>query len=187
MNLLLELAWTNFYYKLMLYGREFIDNSAVDLMCNNISDNHGILYRAMGQEIPSWINDDLKIKPEILQIFAAMPDKCGRIHMDGLDRRCALNIPVKGCSMGQMQWFDNNYTVVTIDNKYTKVRITNEEGPISRLDDTPVFGCLLTAPSVVNTDVWHRVDNRQNTDYRYVLSLRFTGNPSMDELLKNLH
>jgi len=187
MNLLIEMPWSNFYYRLMQYGREFIDNSAVDLMCEKISDNHGILHRSMGEQIPAWIRDSLQIKPEILQIFAAIPGKCGRIHMDGLDRKCALNVPVKGCTMGKMQWFNNNnYTVVPIDNKYTRVRITEEEGPIDRLDDTPMFECTLTSPSLVNTDVWHRVDNRQSTEYRYVLSLRFAGNPTIEELIKNL-
>jgi hypothetical protein len=88
-----------------------------------------------------------------------------------------------------MQWFEPaEFSEFFIGNDYTTIRITNEEiNKREKIDIPPLHSTLVTLPAIVNTDVWHRVDNRSNDNARWMLSLRFKENPSFDFLNSKLH
>jgi hypothetical protein len=85
-----------------------------------------------------------------------------------------------------MDWFENIFDEFKVVSGYTNVRLTTVEKNHSlfRIEDAPAHRCLIETPSIVNTDVWHRIDNKLNKNYRYVMSIRFADNPNFEDIDK---
>ena len=188
-NLIKTFEWTDTLRKCAEFGNQFVDDQLCYENSIKIKDSHTIIKRLTGSDIPTWIRDYFNCEIQVLQIFAINPKSVGLIHKDGIDRACAFNIPIKNCHQGFMQWFEPNaFSEFFIGNDYTTIRITNEEiNKGEKIDIPPLHSTLLTLPSVVNTDMWHRVDNRDNNNARWVLSIRFKHNPSFDAVCKGLN
>lgn len=178
-DVLLDLGWNNFYKKLQNFGKTFINEENAINLSKIVGDYHTIHSRLLNNEIPDWIQHAFPIQLEVLQIFAMMPNSIGMIHKDGLARKCALNVPLTGYTEGYMQWFDKEFNEHLVNTEYSQVRLTkNEVGQkIYRMDETPTVSVHINAPTLLNTDVWHRIDNSQNKNFRWILSLRFSCNP----------
>lgn len=187
-SVLWEFEWNEFFRELRSYGNTFIDPAKVDDIAETIRDGHIILHRLIGRNIPTWIRDQFNLPVEVLQIFACKSGAVGRIHKDGLARKSSFNIPVANTELGFVEWFDKDIPELTINNSYTQIRITPAEIDESniRLDYDPIFRSRITVPSVLNTDVWHRVDNTENNHIRYMLGLRFKNNPTFNELVESV-
>jgi hypothetical protein len=187
-ELIETLDWTDALHKCAEFGNQFVDDQACYENSIKIKDTHTIIKRLAGSEIPTWIRNCFNVEIQVLQIFAINPRSVGLIHKDGVNRCCALNIPIKNCDQGYMQWFEPSaFTEFFIGNDYTTIRITNEEiDKGEKIDIPPLHSTQLTKPSIVNTDVWHRVDNRDSDNYRWMLSLRFKNNPSFESLSNEL-
>jgi hypothetical protein len=144
------------------------------------------------QELPVGVLDWFAFKgltPQFLQLFASAPGNCGIIHKDGLDRRATLNIPIRGCAKGATEWFaESSFVERLIVNPTTKARITEEEVAVypQRLEAEPTHSMILTSTHVLDIDTWHRLNNRDNPDYRYVAAVRFCGNPTAQHLHERL-
>lgn len=178
-----KLEWNSFFYSLQEYGKQFINEKDVDLLVLKSKDFHTIPFRILNG-FPTWITDQIPIKIELIQLFSITPNSLGMVHKDGISRFSALNIPVLNCNLGYMDWFDKDYQQVLYDNKYTKVRLTLDEDDHRpfRIEDNPSYQTLVDTPSIINTNIWHRIDNRKNNNYRWMLSIRFCNNPSFESL-----
>ncbi len=170
----------------------YSNDSTVDGMARLTGDGHVVLKRMTTQELPVGVLDWFAFRdlvPQFLQLFASAPGNCGVIHKDGLDRRSTLNIPIRGCSKGATEWFAESLFVErSIVNPTTKARITEEEIAVypQRLDAKPTHSMILTSTHVLDIDTWHRLNNKDNPEYRYVAAVRFCGNPSAQQLADKL-
>jgi hypothetical protein len=173
---------TESFIDLHNYGLENLNTEKVNDLVVMAKEHHVIPFRVMPTNMPVF---NLPLPIAWVQIFCIKAGKVGKIHKDGIDRQCALNIPLLNCNMGHMQWFDNDYDMVTIDETYTKVRLIRDElntvGTI-RPNEIATFSTLVTCPSIVFTNQWHRMDNTVSLDDRYMLSVRFKNNPSFDDV-----
>ena len=187
-NLIKPVEWTDTLRKCAEFGTQFVNDQACYENSIKVKDSHTIIKRLVGSDIPQWIKDYFNFEIQVLQIFAINPRSVGLIHKDGIDRHCAVNITIKNCDRGFMQWFTpEEFSEFFIGNDYTTIRITNEEINKGKKIDIPTLhSTLLTSPAIVNTDVWHRVDNRDSNNCRWVLSLRFKNNPSFEYLSNGL-
>lgn len=180
-NIVTHLEWNDFFLQLKDYGIQFINQNRAQTLAEKTGDGHSIIYRQI-DNFPDWMINGLKMKPLVFQIFAITPESTGMVHRDGIDRKCALNIPLLNCDQGYMDWFDDIFEEFKIITDYTNVRLTTIEKNHEsfRVTSDPMHRCLIEVPSIVNTDVWHRVDNQLNKNYRYVMSIRFVGNPNFE-------
>ncbi len=169
----------------------YIDDSMVDGLSRLTGDGHVVLKRLKADILPPRVLDwfsTRSLHPQFLQLFASRPRNCGVIHKDGIDRKATLNIPIKGCSRGVAEWFSDIFTEHKVVNPTTTVRITEEELMVypSRLDIPPTHSFVLTSPHVLDIDQWHRLNNADNDEYRYVAALRFHGNPTAQQIAEKL-
>ena len=176
-HLIVKLEWNDFFKKLQEYGNTFVNEKRASLLAVYAKDSHTIIHRIIS-DFPKWIYDEFPVKISVIQIFAILPESIGSTHKDGLNRKAAFNIPLLGADLGHMDWFDLDIKERKIDTRYTQVRLTDHE----KIDYVPACRIRIDKPALVNTDVWHRVDNRDNKNFRFVLSIRFEDNPSFSEL-----
>jgi hypothetical protein len=170
-------------------GLKHINVDRAQQLERDTGDWHTIIHREM-VDFPDWMLRGLPLRPLLYQVFAISPESTGMIHKDGIDRKAALNIPLSGCSSGWMEWFDDVFNELKIDVPYTKVRLTTVEKNYIpyRSDTRPKERIIVDHPHLVDTDTWHRVDNRGNTEYRFMFSVRFHGNQPLTvlkEIFKN--
>ena len=171
-----KIEWNSFLLLLQKYGTEYVNNDLVDEIANKTGNGHTIIHRQLDNNIPTWIQSGLKYKPMVLQIFASQPSSVGTIHKDGIQGKSALNIPICNCDSGLTEWFDGDFKELKISNEYTQIRLID-----GLYEYEPTISININQPCVLNTDIWHRVHNT-NQNYRYMLSIRFEGNPSFLEL-----
>ena len=181
-NLITHYEWDPFFEKIKEFGLTFVDNEKCLENSKLRGDTHTIVHRLIKDQIPDWIRQEIPEDIIVLQIFAIEPNTVGLIHKDGIDRLCAFNIPIQNCNAGTMDWFDDScYSTYSVENNYTTIRVTNEQMTHGKeFENTPAFSTLVTRPSLVNTNVWHRVDNRRISNFRWMLSLRFRNNLSFE-------
>lgn len=178
-----KIKWNKFYESLKDYGLANINEKKANDLIILSGDSHTIPFRIM-DNIPSWISNSIPIDIELIQLFAISPLSIGMVHKDGIDRLGALNIPVLNYKKGYMDWFEDNFNSRTYNNNYTRVRLTLDEDDNRpyRIEKIPEYQTTIDFPSVVNTNIWHRIDNRLNENYRWILSIRFKHNPSFEKL-----
>ena len=176
-NVIVKLEWNDFFKRLQEYGNTLVNEKRALVLAILARDSHTIIHRIIS-DFPAWIYDEFPIKISVIQIFAILPESIGSTHKDGLNRKSAFNIPLIGADLGYMDWFDLDIVERKIDTKYTQVRLTDHD----KIDYSPICRVRIDKPSLVNTDVWHRVDNSDNKNFRYMLSVRFESNPSFSEL-----
>lgn len=181
-SLIVHYAWNDFFEKIKEFGQSFVNNEKCLESSKLRGDTHTIIHRLIKDQIPDWIRQGIPEDIIVLQIFAIEPNTVGLIHKDGIDRLCAFNIPIQNCNSGTMDWFDDScYSTYSVENNYTSIRVTNEQVTNGKgVESAPLFSTLVTQPSLVNTNVWHRVDNREVSDFRWMLSLRFRNNSSIE-------
>jgi hypothetical protein len=66
--------------------------------------------------------------------------------------------------------------------------------PIQEVQDYPVrwpnpgsVRTVIERPTLVNVDEWHRIDNSDNPNNRYMVSFRFKDNPSLEDVHLHLN
>ena len=187
-TLIKEYNWTDSYEAMRDHYVSFVNNEHCIASSKKHKDSHTIIHRFHGDVIPIWIRDIFKQEIFIIQIFAAEPNSVGYIHKDGVDRQSAFNIPLENCEAGTMDWFsEDQLTTLQIVNDYTSIRITNEQVEQGKsFDPRPLYSATVNVPCLVNTNVWHRVDNRNNDKFRWMISLRFKDNLAFEEMKKHL-
>ena len=183
--------WNETFNKLREFGVGFVDNRKSLMTSKWQGDAHAILYKFSGERIPDWIRNSIPYKVQFVHIFSIGPRSVGIIHKDGVDKQCAFNIPIANTDNSSMDWFDpDEYSdlLISVDNYTTetgKVRVTKEQLLIGKeVETTPYFSKTIDCPSLVNINEFHRIDNRKSDQFRWVLSLRFLGNPSFADVEK---
>lgn len=189
MNTLIEkLNWSESYCRIRNYYLPCVNNEDCLASSKKYGDSHTIIYRFHGTAIPDWIRNIFLQEIFIIQVFAAVPNSVGYIHKDGVDRRSAFNIPLQNCDAGTMDWFNGiDVTTLQVVNDYTSIRVTEEQIEHGRTwEPSFLYSAIVNTPCLVNTDTWHRIDNRNNDNFRWMLSLRFKDNLSFEDTKKYL-
>jgi hypothetical protein len=183
-DLIKKYNWSDNFYQCAEFGKQFVDDQKCYENSLKIKDTHTIIKRLTGSEVPNFIRSYFAVEIQLLQIFAITPRSVGLIHKDGVDRQCAINIPIKNCNFGVMEWFSPSaFSDFFVGNDYTTIRITNEElKKNTKIDIPAIHSTVVDVPSLVNTDVWHRIDNRTNDNSRWMLSIRFKNNPTFSSM-----
>jgi hypothetical protein len=185
-TVIFDLGWSHKYKLIQEYYSEYINNEKATNIRTLSGDLHVITDKMFKKDVPGWIIDAFPVEIGIVQLFSIPAGVTGMIHKDGLPRYSTINIPLTGYTEGTMHWYSDSehLTEVKIDTAYTKVRLVAEElyNTGTRLDLIPDAQSTVTAPSILNTDIWHRIDNKKNTKSRWVASIRFSTNPTFDEL-----
>lgn len=169
-----------------------LNESTVRDLARLTGDGHVVLNIKVASGLPIGILDWFScrdLKPQFVQLFASLPGNCGIIHKDGTDRKATLNIPIRGCDKGATEWFQGHgFSEHKLINPTTTVRITEEEIAVypERLKLTYTHAMILTCPHVLDIDEWHRLNNTDNPEYRYVMAIRFHGNPTAQYLYERL-
>jgi hypothetical protein len=93
----------------------------------------------------------------------------------------SLVIPVEGCAGTGMYWMSGQHKLVTkkTDSGETYLSIQWLQVPIL-IDEVEIN----SEPMLCRVDVPHSAYSNDLGDYRTILSIRFVGNPSIEELVK---
>ena len=176
-----EFEWNDNLRALAAYGKSLIDPATTEASYKDRFENHLVVFNREESDPPEGITLPLKLDRLLLSCLRA--NSVGKIHKDGLNRNCALNIPVSNTEIGNMQWFSDEFKINVEQYSKTVVRSIEEDEFSTTV---PVaYEQTILKPSLVNTNIWHRIDNSQNTEDRYILTLRFNGNPSY-KIMKTL-
>lgn len=171
-----QVEWSPEFHDMAMFGLARVNETKAAAVSQKFGDPHVIIFRCTGKEAPD-IQKSFREEVEFIQVFAILPKSIGGIHKDGLNRQCGFNIPILNYEKGLMQWYDDSLQHWTHNSEYTKVRIAmNTENAV------PLFSTTVEQPSLVNTNIWHRMNNADSDNYRYLLSIRFTSNKSFDEM-----
>lgn len=102
------------------------------------------------------------------------------IHIDGNPpRNCVINFPISCAEKTPMIWYKNLGSNGLTSDRI--IMITADEEECQEL-----YRDYLNSPSIFNTAEFHTIDNSKNESNRVIFSLRFSGNPSFDEIKKIL-
>lgn len=119
--------------------------------------------------------------------FITLPRQVSHIHADGVSaertRHCGLNFPIANCEFTYMNWFGNH--PVDSEPKDVVSRVPARypiDLAMANATWTPSHQLELKRPAVVRTDVWHNIDNSRQENQRKIVSVRFEGNPTLNEL-----
>lgn len=171
-----EVTYVPVIDELVTYGLANLTKHKVQGLVAYAQEPHIISHRGWGNMLPNF---EMPLPIEWIQVFCITKDSIGSIHKDGIDRQCALNVPLVNCDKGLMQWFDTEYETVQIDNKYTKVRLLKKD--VDQTTLTAAFSTVVDKSSIVSTNNWHRIQNVGNEE-RYMLSVRFKYNPTFEQV-----
>lgn len=117
------------------------------------------------------------------QLFVTNPGYLGAWHKDGIDLHASINIPVYGTGLGFQSYIDwTEEHIAGVDYASSHTKHTLGMGALQKVSDR----CVLDQMCLVRTDVWHRINNRQNTAHRVTLALRFKDNPTFEHLAEAL-
>lgn len=135
------------------------------------------------------------------KFFHAKPGLKSIIHRDADGRSSALNIPLT--IGGLMTWYDNSWeSVRKMEGQHVFLRMAAEHPRdiaatdsstwraaevehfdfIARANPEPAAKLVLTKPTCLAVDKWHKVDNDTNAD-RIIFTMRFKENPSLQNMV----
>lgn len=175
--------WNDDLKKIQEWGVQFVDENLAKIISEKTLDKHNIVKRINKVEIPDWIKQVVGENIDYVQLFSAERNSVGFLHKDGVDRKCAFNIPVSGSSEGYIEWYSGPVQERFFEDSFTKIRLPSEE---NRNKLKILFRSKVSVPSLLDTDIWHRVNNKDNENWRHVLSFRFEDNPTFESVKTQL-
>jgi hypothetical protein len=149
------------------------------------------------QNLLKFLKEDCGLRPKSIILFPTKPNSLKDPHRDGPREAysyCGLNIPIRDAEASTMVWWPNfpeervvNYALSKPDgSKSIGFDIVPVFSP-SEFDDVPPDNRLiLSHPHLVNTNIIHGVDSRNNPNYRLILSVRFFDNPKIDKVYNTI-
>lgn len=152
--------------------------------------------RIRGIKVFDWL--EREIWPvDAVKFFVAKANSFGGVHIDGCIHdfpfiRCAVNLPLFNCGVGDMVWYkdrsdpDGITRLIKEHRKGYNFYLAKDSLDADNWEHVETMGPL-TEPRLVRTDSWHNVDNRANPSHRVVASFRFRDNPEYDVLYKRLN
>lgn len=174
--------WNDDLKRIQEWGCQFINEDAALALYQTSKDRHNITVRVAKDGIPSWIQKTIGDNIDYVQLFSAEKNSIGFLHKDGFNRRCAFNIPISGCAYGYIEWYSGIDQQREYHNDITQIRLLEKDAHTNNL--RLIFRSKTSSPCLLDTDVWHRVNNQSNENWRHVLSFRFEKNPDI-EFVKN--
>jgi hypothetical protein len=181
--------WNPWYYDIQKWTSQFIDDAKSEEQVRKSPDSHIVFARVFPDDIPDFVKQGMSFLPiQFMQVFCISANSTGMIHKDGRDRKCALNIPLRDCGKGIMEWFDHSFVEHEFVDKVTIVRVTKHEveNYPTKWEHEGSVRTIIERPTLVNTDVWHRIDNMDNPCHRYMVSFRFKDNPTFEDVNSHL-
>lgn len=142
---------------------------------------HRMIQRFWPSDLPEELRSFRNQPLHCLQLFSIGPLTMGQIHKDGIDRKAAVNIPFSG-EYSTMEWFDADWSEEILPATASYIR-SPANYPLKPHFSENLF---LTEPTIVSTDMWHRVNNIDSDSARQVISIRFAPNPSLEHLMSVL-
>lgn len=118
-----------------------------------------------------------------VQLFVTRPNYKGAWHLDGINTKAAINIPLFGCEKSCIEWTKHNFTAKTITSLRTNYRTPEEYASASVTADLKL---TLTSMALVKTDSWHRINNLYNKVHRVTASIRFNDEPEFSTLRQEM-
>lgn len=103
----------------------------------------------------------------------------GVIHCDW-DIHVGLNIPIFGTQGSNMLWFDGDYTSFFEETQNTTIKVLKWKSEPKMIGELELLESHL-----MRVDVPHNVYPNPNSD-RAILSIRFAGNPTWEEILERI-
>lgn len=168
---------------------------------------------AMKLRVVDEFVEKAKIRVHNAKFFVLAPNSISTVHTDGVNRSCALNLPLLTPDTATMSWFDEPFTnrvIVTdamdtddhnffdggrcplplIDGKpqeFSRSTLSDasEQSKDFTKDWIPAITTEVKEPIFVNIGKWHQVRN-PTPHHRVVLSVRFLGNPNYNDVLSRL-
>ena len=139
-----------------------------------------------------WNVQELETKLNISfhtsRIFITSPGKYFPIHKDCVSniktfREWAINIPLFNCDEGYNTWFLDRE-----EYKDYQEYMGDGASAVGLLHPNPKLSYRekLDCVKLLRTDIFHGVDNKQNKDFRIVLSLRSNDNISWNDISKRI-
>lgn len=131
----------------------------------------------------------LQIKEPILMatLFKLPPQSLGIIHVDKhffyeqIYDNVAINLPLSPNNGTYMSWYRQNDPTKT----YRDFGRAQKTVPKIEPDDcTKIESYEVKLPHVVKINDWHNIDNFSDTEFGYILSMRFDRELSFDDLIK---
>lgn len=136
-----------------------------------------------------------------INLFFQKGNSLAELHIDdgANPRHASLNLPIRGCEGSEVVWvradqfsaaapylatfngFDVNAKPRTIGSQPADPVVTRDDSTWDIVDRASAG-----QPILLKTDEWHAVDNRNNPHYRWLLGIRFVGNPHYEEVLEKL-
>jgi hypothetical protein len=176
--------WNEEFRKIQQWAEQFINEEMAETISAKTFDKHNIIKRLDKSEIPEWINEVIGSNINYVQLFSAEKNSMGFLHKDGVDRKCAFNVPLSGADEGYIEWYSGIDKERLFEDDFTKIRLLNFDANREKLQI--LFRSKTSVPCLLNTDIWHRVNNQNNKNWRHVLSFRFEDNPTFESMKTQL-
>jgi hypothetical protein len=144
-----------------------------------VTDTLSILHNPRGKLL-ELINDELTSKgyPTIYYCLSYIrgPGDVQNVHVDGHEYiiKAALNIPVSGTEQSFHTWLAADFTLEKDMIYYT---------PQWKQNVVAIENLELLRPAFVRVDQPHFAQSNK-TDPRWIITIRFNGNPSIEELIE---
>ncbi len=151
------------------------------------------VHREPYQNVKKYFFNEFELLVKSIILFPTVPNKLKDPHRDGPRNDyaySAINIPVANVEKTYQVWWPN-----FDENRVVEYNLTRPDGTKSvgfdivpnwnetEFDNMPNSDRLeLLSPHIVNTNVIHGVDNRGNDNWRLILSIRFSGNPTLEKI-----
>lgn len=136
-----------------------------------------------------------------VNVFLQKPNKLAELHIDdGANPRfCSVNLPLRGCEGSEIIWINPNQFAPSepktniFDSKIgnaTLRTIGSQPLDTSVVRDDATWEVVEKADAnksiILRTNSWHAVDNRKNSNLRWLFGIRLVDNPKYEDVLEKL-
>lgn len=155
------------------------------------------VHKTEYQNLKKYFHQEFDLILKSIILFPTIPNELKDPHRDGPRSDysySAINIPVSNTKGTYQVWWPDFE-----ESRVKQFNLTKPDGTKSvGFDIVPEwaedeFDCVpkensleLLSPHLLNTNVIHGVDNRNNDQWRLVMSLRFIGNPKLHEVKEKI-
>jgi hypothetical protein len=186
------------------YFSDFINEQKQPNVHNKIGNHffHTIHSQILGNpELASkleFLHDFAKVGLSVhhINIFLCRPGVVGGLHIDNVrdPRFCSLNLSLEGTAGSRVVWVRHDQIPMPT---HVNVKIGHNTSHVyGGLPDPALITAIdkwdiveeadFGDSGLLRTNTWHAIDNRENTDFRVALAIRFEGNPKFEDVLNKL-
>lgn len=126
---------------------------------------------------------------KLLSLAVIQPGKMGWIRKKNRPEKGGiLVIPIKGNSLGEYRWYDEDFVeTIYTDEAGAQTVLTELETTHGKQSVVPsISSGPLDTPAVIRASEWNRLDNSDNTEYRYEAIVYLNNECSYEELVEKV-